>query len=435
MGEVTAVIGAQWGDEGKGKIVDILAADGEFSVVARGNGGANAGHRLSLGSTMLALHQVPSGIRNPDTFNIIGNGAYLDVVRLVEEIDDITQAGISIDPTRLAISTLAHVVLPHHKALDRLREAGTHAQGSTKSGISFVARDKYARSGLQAHRLSDLNSLEELATDYLQAANDDLCRADLETYDVGAEIGKLLTAASIIAPYLDDTVLLLHQHLMRGENVLAEGAQAAWLDIEHGVYPFGTSSHTTSAGLAVGLGIPPYTIRNVIGVVKATKSRVGNGPFVTEITDSAAAARVRGERGTKDGEYGATTNRDRRVGHLDVPELRRAHIVNGFTRLALNKLDCVPRLVSRANEGIPVAVAYSLDGTRLDIAPNTSDELEKCTPIYEIWPGWDVDISTVREFKDLPSATQGYVERLEDQLGISISMIGVGPDADQTIFR
>ena len=428
---IDVILGAQWGDEGKGRTVDQFINDYGYSTVARYNGGANAGHTISIDGSVLALHQVPSGVRDPSISNIIGNGALVDPVRLVTEIDDINAAGIALSPRNLAISESAHVVLPHHIALDQLRERGHRAQGSTKRGIAYAAAEKYQRSGIQAWVMTDRQRLEEHATEQLREANELLIRAECEPMDVEAEIGRLLTSAAVIAPYVADTFELLHSKLTNGEQVIAEGAQAASLDIEQAPYPYGTSSHTTIGGVLTGLSVGAQYIRSVVGVVKATKSRVGDGPFVTEIHDLEVAARIRGQRGDIDGEYGASTGRVRRVGYLDLPEIRHAILVNGMTELALNKLDCVPRYGSE----VPVAVAYNLDGHPIQTSPTTVDKLERCEPVYEGLDTWTEDISGARIFSDLPTTAQRYVGRLEELLGVEISHIGVGPHADQVIKR
>jgi adenylosuccinate synthase len=428
---IDVVLGAQWGDEGKGRFVDHLISEDEYTTAARYNGGANAGHTISFNGSVLALHQVPSGVRDPTITNIIGNGALVDPVRLVAEIGDINAAGLPVSPQNLAVSELAHLVLPHHIALDQLREQGSCAQGSTKRGIAYAAAEKYQRSGIQAWVAADPSGLEKHARQQLQCANELLVRAELEPMDIEAEIGRLLTSAEVMAPYVTDTFELLHRKLSKGEMVIAEGAQAASLDIEQAPYPYGTSSHTTIGGVLTGLSVGAQNIRRVIGVVKATKSRVGDGPFVTEIHDEKQAGCVRGKRGDIDGEYGASTGRVRRVGYLDLPEIRHAVLVNGMTELVLNKLDCVPRYGSE----IPVAVAYSLDGRKTDISPTTVAKLGRCEPVYETWETWAEDISGVREFDALPPAARSYVTRLEDLLGVPISHVGVGPHADQVIKR
>jgi len=425
---VDVVIGLQRGDEGKGKTVDLL---GDYDVVARFNGGPNAGHTLVIDGAPLVLHQVPSGVAHPDTLNVIGNGVLLDPVRLVAEMADIRKAGLVVDVGNLAVSSAVHLILPHHRALDVLREAGDHAQGSTLRGIAFAAGEKYIRNGIRANALHTLGALAQHATTELYAANQQLQTVGLAEFDVETEISALLIAARAISPYLTNTSALMNSKLHAGSRILAEGAQAADLDIDHGDYPYVTSSSTGVGGVLSGLGVGPQHIDRIIGVAKATQSHVGGGPFPTEITDSTIASRLRGERDEVDGEYGKSTGRARRVGRLDLVRMRRAVTVNGVNEIALNKLDCV----SRFGSTIQVATAYILDGQQLDWPPDSADELARCEPVYTELPGWEGDIRNVRLFEDLPVEAQNYVAFLEEQLGTKVSIIGVGPGPDQVIRR
>ncbi len=426
---IDVVLGLQRGDEGKGRIVDLMSH--KYAIVARFNGGPNAGHTISLNGQALALHQVPSGVREPDILNIIGNGTLLDLNRLADEVKAIRVAGIDVSPKNFAISDAAHLILPHHIALDELREHGNNAQGTTKRGIAFAAGDKYQRSGIRAEAVSDLKSLKEHATSRLLDANKQLRANGLQPYGIEAEIKKLLGNAKLFKPYITDTVTLLHEHLSKGADVLAEGAQATSLDIEQAPYPFGTSAHTTVGGALTGLSIGPQHVRTIMGVIKATKSHVGDGPFPTEIKDEKLAKRVRGELGQIDSEYGASTGRSRRIGYLDLPELRRAIRVNGVNKLVLNKLDCLPRY----GRTTKIAVAYELDGQQLDMAPGSAAKLTRCKPVYETVELWGQDISGVRQYKDLPREAQACVEFIEAQLGLPIDILGVGPHKDQIIRR
>lgn len=425
------VLGLQRGDEGKGRIVDLLAA--EYGIVARFNGGPNAGHTVTNGTgEPLRLHQLPSGIARPDVRNIIGNGMLLDPVRLLDEIREVQAAGIAISPENLAISDLAHLILPHHICLDEIREAGQDGQGSTKRGIAYVARDKYERSGVRAELLVyDPAALFAAVRQGLEAVNPQLKAAGLPARDPAKEAETWLAAAKQLAPYVTDTVSLMHQALTDDTEVLAEGAQAFGLDIEFGMYPFVTSSHTTVGGAVTGLGISPRHIRRVVGVAKVVKSHVGGGPFVTEITDEALAATMRGQKGQIDSEYGATTGRSRKVGYLDLPELRRAIAINGVTELALTKFDVLPRFGRTAN----IAVAYKLDGQTLQHAPSSAAQLERCEPVYETVELWTEDISGVRRRHDLPQKAQSLLAFLETELGVPITMVGVGPERNQIILE
>lgn len=356
--QIDVVLGLQRGDEGKGRIVDLMAP--EYDIVARFNGGPNAGHTIALSDkVVLKLHQIPSGIARPGKLNIIGNGAYVDPVKLLDEMDDIRSKGVVVSPDNVAISDIAHLILPHHIKLDEFRESGSGSQGSTKAGIAYVARDKYEREGVRAELI--LEGEEVLYMVALKQLQD----FHSLSYDSEAIAKEWAAKAVKLAPYICDTVSLLHEQLSKGAKVLAEGAQAFGLDIEHGMYPYVTSSHTSVGGALNGLGVGAAQIGRVIGVAKATKSHVGGGPFVTEIEDVAISQRVRGEKGAVDSEYGATTGRERRVGYLDLPELMHAILVNGVTELALTKLDAVPRY----GDTTKVAVAYDLDGKELAWLP------------------------------------------------------------------
>lgn len=426
------MIGLQRGDEGKGRIVDAMSDSGEYAIVARFNGGPNAGHTISYRGQALALHQLPSGIRHPEVLNIIGNGTLVDLGRLALEADQVRAAGLEVSPKNVAISYAAHLILPHHVAYDELREHGSGAQGSTKRGIAFVAADKYRRSGLRAEAMAgDLRGLASQARQQLLAANLELEANGLPPHDVDAEISRLLDAAATFAPYVTDTVTSVHEYLASGKRVLAEGAQAASLDIEQGAYPYVSSSHTTAGGILTGLGVGPRDIRDIIGVVKATKSHVGGGPFPTEILDIEEAQRIRGVRGQIDSEYGASTGRPRRIGYLDLPELRRAILVNGVTELALNKLDWLPR----HGNTVPVAVSYQLDGRELRVAPGSLSDLERCEPVYTELPLWQEDVSTVTSFAGLPPQAREFVDFVSDELDRPVTRIGVGPHPDQIIHR
>ncbi len=388
---VTIVVGEQRGDEGKGRFVDMLAA--RTDIVARFNGGPNAGHTVVLpDQRVLKLHMLPSGVAHPGVMNIIGNGTFVDPVKLLAEIEQVRSQGVAISPDNLKISSAAHLITPEHVRLDTEREDGQAGQGSTKAGIAYVARDKYLRSGV---RVADLPNDHPLA------------------------------------PYIADTVLLVNEALKSGKKVLAEGAQAFLLDIDHGMYPFVTSSSTTSGGVITGLGISPKYIERIIGVAKATQSHVGGGPFVTEITDQKLLKNIQGEAGKVDTEQGVTTGRWRRMGHFDLPALRRAQMVNGSTELAITKLDCLDRY----GDEIPICIAYQYNGEKLSIAPGSAAELEQCQPTYQNLPNWQQDIQAIRKFDDLPANAQTYIKFIEDQTNISITMIGVGPGRDQVIIR
>lgn len=401
-GKVTVVIGLQRGDEGKGRVVDELAET--HDIVARFNGGPNAGHTVVLpDNTELDLHLIPSGVAHPGTMNVIGNGCYLDPVKLLGEFDHIAKKGVTVSPDMLKISDSVHLILPQHIAEDTEREAGAGAQGSTKSGIAQVARDKYYRSGITlGNALSDSEVKASLPAEYQQAIDQ-------------------------LAPYVDDTVLYLNNALRAGKTILAEGAQGFLLDVDHGMYPFVTSSSTSTGGVVTGLGIPAQAIGEVFGIVKATQSHVGGGVFVTEITDEELLARLRGKQGAVDAEFGTTTGRARRMGHLDLPQLRRAIDVCGVTQLVVTKVDCVPRY----GDTITICERYE-DG---EIAPASQFALEQQKPVYAQLPSWTEDISSVKDFAALPQNAQDYVAYVETRLATPITRIGVGPNREQVIKR
>ncbi|OGL35654.1 hypothetical protein A3F05_01020, partial [Candidatus Saccharibacteria bacterium RIFCSPHIGHO2_12_FULL_47_17] len=320
-GKIDVVLGLQRGDEGKGRLSDKLAAT--HNVVARYNGGPNAGHTIVVGGQKISLHQVPSGALYPKVINIIGNGMYVDPLKLLDEIADLQAKGLSISPKNLTVSYAAHLILPHHILLDELREGGDGAQGSTKAGIAYVAGDKYERSGVRAELLViNPKLLEQKIVEELN---------QLKAADSQKTAKSWLAKAMQLKPYVTDTASLLNEQLAKGKSVLAEGAQAAWLDIDGGMYPFVTSSHPTIGGALNGLRVSHHYVDKVYGVMKAVPSHVGDGPFVTEITDQRLADKIRGRRGEVDAEFGATTGRPRRVGWLDLPAIRTAIRDNGVT--------------------------------------------------------------------------------------------------------
>jgi len=425
------VVGLQRGDEGKGRFVDLVASN--YAIIARGNGGSNAGHTV-MPDTLepLALHQVPSGISRPGTVNIIGNGVYVDPRRLVDEFADVRAAGFEVSPKNLLISDAAHLVLPHHIGFDGLRENSLKAQGSTRSGIAYVAADKYLREGVRMENAWLPKILKERATDGLKELNKRLAPGKRKT---AAEIREIvdswLKTVETLKPYLADTVEIINDKLQNGEAVLAEGAQAFWLDVNHGMYPSVTSSSTTVAGLLDGLGVSAKHLGKVTGVAKSVKSHVGSGPFVTEITDEALASNVRGSFGLADSEYGATTRRPRRIGYPDLVELRNAIRINGIDELALSKLDHVPRYGKTVN----VATSYTYKGQERFTAPTSGIALAECTPNYRTYSTWQQDISEMHNFSDLPNEAAAFVDLFEEELKVPVTKIGVGPSRSQVIQR
>jgi adenylosuccinate synthase len=426
-----AVVGLQRGDEGKGRFVDTVA--GEYAIIARGNGGANAGHTvIPEGMEPLALHQVPSGITYQGKLNVIGGGVYLDPRLLASEIDYIRAAGLEVSAKNLLISGSAQLVMPHHVGFDALREGGTKSQGSTKSGIAYVAAEKYLRQGARLEAIDTPKILEELALEGLARLNEELPETERQSdAERQATVKAWLKATEELRQYLADTTEIINDRLKAGEKVLAEGAQGYWLDINQGMYPAVTSSSTTVAGLLDGLGVSAKHLGKVTGVAKAVKSHVGGGPMVTHITDEALEATVRGPFGQTDSEFGATTKRPRRIGYPDLVELRSAVRGDGVDELALAKLDHVPRY----GDNLQVAVSYTYKGKKHLTAPASAAALENCQPNYLKCRNWTEDISEVRAYGDLPPAAKDFIELFEKELGVPITKIGVGPGRNQIIYR
>ncbi len=426
---ITVLLGAQWGDEGKGRITDALAAQAE--VVARFNGGDNAGHSITIGAQVVRLHQVPSGIFRAGCLNIIGNGVVLNPRNLLKEMAEIEAAGVSVTPDRLRISENAHVILPGHIALDAAREAtGGSAIGTTQRGIGFAYMDKASRTGLRAGQMCDPERFADKVHQHILAVNKTLERDyNRPTLDADALAAEYAAAARHIKPFLTNTVLTVNDALAQGKHVLAEGAQGVLLDIDHGTYPFVTSSSATVGGVCTGLGVPPKAIRRVVGVAKAFSTRVGGGPFVTELHGD-MAARLRGTGANPWDEYGSTTGRPRRVGWLDAVALRYVARMNGMDELALTKLDILSGL-----DTLQIAVAYTHKGVKIDDLPQDSETLAECEPVYEELAGWREDVRSVRAFANLPRNAQTYIARIEELVGVRVSIVSVGPERDQMLVR
>lgn len=423
---VDVIVGLQRGDEGKGRFVDLEAE--KYDVIARGNGGANAGHTIQPdGLEPFALHQIPSGIAYSDKINIIGNGVYVDPRRLLAEIEEAKQAGLKAGPNNILISNIAHLVMPHHVHLDCAREDGEGKQGSTKAGIAFVAAAKYLREGVRSEDIetSSFKELRELAFSGLVGTydpNKDTSDSMIEEAEAWAK------ACQKLQPYLTDTVDVLSEYIMDDRRVLAEGAQAYWLDINHGMYPYVTSSSTTVGGLMEGLGLSHKDIGQVTGVAKMVRSHVGGGPFVTKIENKELAERLRGNREDVDGEYGATTLREREVGYPDFVELNNALDGNGVDKLVLSKMDCL----NKFGKTVLVATEYDFKGERRDTAPSSAKDLAVCEPIYTELPTWE-NISNIKTWINLPQEAKDFIEFTEKTLNVDVSMIGVGPKRNQVI--
>lgn len=425
----TAIVGAQWGDEGKGKITHLLA--GESDVVVRYCGGPNAGHTVVHDSTTFKLHQIPSGVLYPHVQALMGNGMVVDPDELLTEMQTLTDAGV--DLSRLALSGNAHLIFPYHRMLDRGAETarGDRAIGTTGRGIGPTYTDKAARRGIRAQDLLlDDTVLAQRIGGALEFANPILTNVlGREAVSVDDMVATARIWRDALASYVDDAFTETHTALAAGKRVLFEGAQGTLLDIDHGTYPYVTSSNPTSGGVLTGAGIGPRALDRVIGVVKAFQSRVGAGAMPTELSGD-DAIRLRGTGSNPWDEFGTTTGRPRRVGWLDGVALRYSVRLNGLTELAVTKLDILSGV-----DAIPVAVAYELDGERRDDFPAQREGLERCTPVYEQLPGWGRDIMDARHIEDLPTEAREYLQFIEEIAGIPVSIVSVGPAPEQTIRR
>ena len=416
------LLGAQWGDEGKGKAIDQLG--GLVDLVVKFNGGNNAGHTVVVGDEKYALHLLPSGILSPGCTPVIGNGVVVDLAVLFEEIDALSARGV--DTSKLVVSADAHLIPSYNRTLDRVAERflGSRKIGTTGRGIGPTYADKMSRIGLRVQDVLDENILRQKVEAALTVKNQVLVKVyNRKAFTVDAVVEELLAFRDRLAPMVADTSLLLNQALDDGRIVLLEGGQATLLDVDHGTYPFVTSSSATAGGACTGSGIGPRRVDRVIGVVKAYTTRVGEGPFPTELLDD-DGERLR----TVGAEYGTTTGRPRRCGWYDAVLARYAARVNGLTDFVLTKLD-----VLTGWEQIPVCVAYEVDGRRLDEMPMTQTEFHHAVPVYEHLDGWDEDLSAARTFEDLPKNAQLYVRALEQMSGAPFASIGVGPDREQTL--
>ena len=416
------LVGAQWGDEGKGKATDQLG--GRVDVVVKFNGGNNAGHTVVIGDDTYALHLLPSGILSPGCTPVIGNGVVVDLAVLFEEIDALEARGV--DCSRLVVSADAHLIASYNRTLDRVAERflGKRRIGTTGRGIGPTYADKMNRIGIRVQDLFDEGILRQKVEAALDMKNQILAKVyNRKAVTADEVVDELLSFVERLRPMVADTSLLLNQALDRGETVLLEGGQATLLDVDHGTYPFVTSSSATAGGACTGSGIGPRRVDKVIAVVKAYTTRVGEGPFPTELLDAD------GELLRSNGhEYGTTTGRPRRCGWYDAVIARYAARVNGVTDFVLTKLD-----VLTGWESIPVCVAYEVDGKRFDEMPMTQTDFHHAVPVYEYLPGWSEDITGARTFDDLPATAQAYVRRLEELSGAPFASIGVGPDREQTL--
>lgn len=422
---IRVVIGAQWGDEGKGKIVDLLSDKAHY--VARFQGGANAGHTLKFDDKEVVLHLVPSGIFNGDATCIIGNGVVIDPIALVKEIEGVKAMGFSLD-NRFFISQTAHVILEYHKILDQLKEhrKGKDAIGTTGRGIGPAYVSKVARIGIRMIDLLDRSVLKHKIDQNIKDINyalEHMYKAD--TINADELFASLNPIIDQLEPFICNTSHLLHEAIEAGEEILLEGAQGCLLDVDHGTYPYVTSSSPTSGGACTGTGVPPTAISHVMGITKAYCTRVGNGPFPTELLDET------GEELRKKGhEFGATTGRPRRCGWLDLVALKYAVRINGMNELTLTKMD-----VMDGFETIKVCTSYLIDGKETNVFPLCLSEIEKVHPVYTELSGWDTDISGITNWDDLPDTAKTYITFVEDYLGVPFTIISTGPKRSETIIR
>jgi len=418
------VLGAQWGDEGKGKMTDYLAEEAE--VVVRFQGGNNAGHTVEVGDRQYKLHLIPSGILYDDKLNVIGNGVVVDPKALFEEIGYLEKEGVKVTPEKLIISDRAHVIMPYHKLLDKLKEEarGKNDIGTTGKGIGPCYTDKIERCGIRICDLLHEKVFEEKLREDMAMKNTYITKVyGGEAIDVEEVLKEYNEYAKRIRPFVQDTSVKVYNEIKANKNVLFEGAQGMLLDIDYGTYPFVTSSNTTAGGVSNGVGIGPNMITNAVGIAKAYTTRVGKGPFPTELLDEV------GEWIRETGhEYGVTTGRSRRCGWLDLVIIKSSVRVSGLTSLAVTKIDTLAGL-----EKIKVCVGYKFNGEIIDYFPASLEDLANCEPVYETFDGWDSSVADARKYEDLPENARKYLERISEFTETKISIVSVGPKRDQTM--
>jgi adenylosuccinate synthase len=425
---IIVIIGAQWGDEGKGKVVDLLAD--RFDIVARYQGGHNAGHSVYVGDKAFVLRLLPSGVIHPEKTCVLGNGMVIDPKAFFEEVDQMTTQGIEITPKRLKVSSRAHLIMPYHRALDHTSEErlGNEKIGTTLRGIGPAYEDKAGRRGI---RVSDALSPETLRMRIernLEEANRIIVLYGQQPLRAGEIYEEIAPLVERLRPFVCETSRFLAEARRSNKKILLEGAQATLLDVDHGTYPYVTSSNPTAGGAAVGAGIPPHHITGVLGIVRTYATRVGEGPFPTEmLDDEEPMAELIRERGN---EYGSVTRRPRRCGWFDAVATRYAAELNGFDSIALTKLDVLDAL-----DEIKVCVGYEVNGRRVDTFPAVSHDLRMIKPVYQTLKGWRSDTLGVTDFEKLPADAQGYVRFLSEEIGVEIGLISTGPERDQTIIH
>ncbi len=424
MAKSVLVLGLQWGDEGKGKFVDLLTE--QASAVVRFQGGHNAGHTLIVGEEKTVLHLIPSGILRDNVICVIGNGVVLSAEALTDEIAMLKERGISVTD-RIRISGACPLILPLHSALDQAREkaAGANAIGTTGRGIGPAYQDKVARRALRVQDLYNLERFNEKLEALYGFHEANLSRYNVDTLDLDAMKERAKSYADLLLPFVDDVPGILDTYRRDGKRILFEGAQGTLLDVDHGTYPYVTSSNTVAGSACSGSGVGPNAIEYVLGIVKAYTTRVGEGPFPTELFDE--SGQILGERGH---EFGATTGRERRCGWFDAVAVRRACLLNGVTGMCLTKLDVMDTL-----ESIDICVAYELDGKRLDHMPIGADDLARCVPVYETMPGWQSKTEGETDWNKLPPNAVAYVQRLEELVGYPAHIVSTGPERSENIFK
>jgi adenylosuccinate synthase len=418
------VVGAQWGDEGKGKVVDILAP--YFDIVARYQGGHNAGHTVRIKDLGFVLHLIPSGILHPQCTCVIGNGTVIYPRAFNTEIEELNRLGIDCQG-RLFVSERASLILPYHMAVEQAREEqlAENRVGTTMRGIGPAYEDKAARKAIRAGDLLHADLLRAKINDNVADANRELASMGAATLDAGQVFAEYVDESSSLIPFIRDTATLINTAVKRGKSILLEGAQGTMLDVDHGTYPFVTSSSATAGGASTGTGLGPKLITGVLGMAKAYTTRVGGGPFPTELVDDTGSYLQR--RGN---EYGASTGRPRRTGWFDAVVVRYSAMINALDALALPKLDVLDEF-----EQIRICTAYTLNGQTIETMPYSAATLAECIPVYETMPGWNSKTSGITKYEDLPDAAKNYIRRIEELTGVPVALISTGPERDETIIR
>ncbi|MDT7809932.1 MAG: adenylosuccinate synthase [Acidobacteriota bacterium] len=427
MSKVVVVVGAQWGDEGKGKIVDLLSE--RFDVVARYQGGHNAGHSVKVGDKSYALHLIPSGIIHPGKTCVLGNGMVIDPIAFFAEADRLSAQGLSVTPERVKVSSRAHLILPYHRALDHTSEErlGNEKVGTTLRGIGPAYEDKAGRRGIRVADALDAELLRSRIERNIEDANLIIRRYRGTTLDPEQVFNEITPLVERMEPFVTDTTAFVNRAVREGRSILAEGAQATLLDVDHGTYPFVTSSSTTAGGVCAGLGLAPRKVSGVLGIVRTYSTRVGEGPFPTEMVEGEdEIGQLIRERGH---EYGVSTGRPRRCGWFDAFATRYAAEINGFDTVALTKLDILDAL-----DEIKVCTGYRLGGVECDSFPVVSKELRAVEPVYETLPGWMSSTEGITELEQLPTAARDYVEFISERIGTPVGLVSTGPERTQTII-